>query len=78
MGSCPSRSEPEADMHVTDKAKTKYFKTRRYSSEITATQLTNVCLEDNTLYVKSPQNWRKPFVGRVNTTFLGAPSFQSQ
>lgn len=49
MGSCPSRSEPEADMHVTDKAKTKYFKTRRYSSEITATQLTNVCLEDNTL-----------------------------
>ena len=87
MGSCPSRSGHEAHMHVTDKAKRKDVKarTRRHSAELTATQLTNVCLEDNTLREitsnlekalcwtsKHDVSWSSEFSESVNELFVDA------
>lgn len=52
MGSCPSRSKHEQDLyshHTTDNSKRSDGKTRKRLTEIPATELTNVCLEDNSL-----------------------------
>ena len=85
MGSCPSRSKHEADMHVTDEAKRKDVKTRRHLKEIPAAELTNVCLEDNTLREvtsklekalcwtsKHDVSWSTEFSESVNELFVDA------
>lgn len=85
MGSCPSRSKHEGDSRVTDKAKRRDVNTRRRATEIPATELTNVCLEDNALRditsklekalcwtSKHDVSWSAEFLESVNELFEDA------
>lgn len=85
MGSCPSRSEHDADTRVTDKAKRKCVSAGRHSAEIQATELTNVCFEDNSLREitsklekalcwtsKHDVSWSAEFSESVNELFVDA------